>query len=40
MADYDMQDLAYELNIAAAKCVKDAIDQYKSKQQTPKSIIT
>ena len=29
MADYDMQALAYELNIAAAKCVKDAIDQYK-----------
>jgi 5-methyltetrahydrofolate--homocysteine methyltransferase len=31
MADYDMQDLAYELNVAAAKCVKDAITQYKSK---------
>ena len=31
MADYDMQDLAYELNVAAAKCVRDAIDQYKSK---------
>ena len=31
MADYDMQELAYELNVAATKCVKDAIDQYKSK---------
>jgi 5-methyltetrahydrofolate--homocysteine methyltransferase len=31
MADYDMQELAYELNIAAAKCVRDAIDQYKAK---------
>ncbi len=29
MADYDMQDLAYELNVAAAKCVQDAIQQYK-----------
>ena len=31
MADYDMQELAYELNLAAAKCVRDAIDQFKSK---------
>ena len=31
MADYDMQDLAYELNVAAAKCARDAITQYKSK---------
>ena len=31
MADYDMQDLAYELNIAAAKCAREAITQYKSK---------
>ena len=31
MADYDMQELAYELNVAAAKCVRDAIDQYKAK---------
>ena len=30
MADYDMQDLAYELNVAAAKCVRDAIQQYKA----------
>jgi 5-methyltetrahydrofolate--homocysteine methyltransferase len=31
MADYDMQSLAYELNVAAAKCVQEAIKQYKSK---------
>jgi len=31
MADYDMQDLAYELNVAAAKCARAAITQYKSK---------
>ena len=31
MADYDMQELAYELNVAAAKCVRDAIQQYKVK---------
>ena len=31
MADYDMQELAYELNVAAAKCVRDAIAQYKAK---------
>ncbi|MBY0535831.1 MAG: homocysteine S-methyltransferase family protein [Chitinophagaceae bacterium] len=29
MADYDMQSLAYELNVAAVKCAKDAIAQYK-----------
>lgn len=28
-ADYDMQSLAYELNIASVKCAKDAIDEYK-----------
>ena len=27
MADYDMQSLAYELNVAAVKCAKDAIAQ-------------
>jgi 5-methyltetrahydrofolate--homocysteine methyltransferase len=34
MADYDMQELAYELNVAAAKCVRDAVDQYKEKNPT------
>lgn len=28
MADYDMQSLAYELNIAAAKCARIAADSY------------
>ncbi|RYY59652.1 MAG: 5-methyltetrahydrofolate--homocysteine methyltransferase [Chitinophagaceae bacterium] len=27
MADYDMQSLAYELNVAAAKCAKEAVRQ-------------
>ena len=31
LADYGMQALAYELNVAAAKCVRDAIQQYKAK---------
>lgn len=28
MADYDMQSLAYELNVAAATCAKNAIQKY------------
>ncbi len=28
MADYDMQALAYELNVAAAKCAKDAVHEF------------
>ncbi len=28
MADYDMQSLAYELNVAAAKCARIAADKY------------
>jgi len=31
MADYDMQSLAYELNVAAAKCAKSAADEYTAK---------
>ncbi|MFT4093204.1 MAG: homocysteine S-methyltransferase family protein, partial [Niabella sp.] len=27
-ADYDMQELAYELNIASVKCAREAIDDY------------
>ncbi len=27
-ADYDMQTLAYELNVAAAKCAREAADEY------------
>jgi 5-methyltetrahydrofolate--homocysteine methyltransferase len=28
MADYDMQSLAYELNVAAAKCARDAVNEF------------
>src|SRR5579871_1496044 len=28
LADYDMQELAYELNVAAAKCAKEAVDEF------------
>jgi 5-methyltetrahydrofolate--homocysteine methyltransferase len=28
MADYEMRSLAYELNIAAAKCAREAIDEF------------
>ena len=43
MADYDMQSLAYELNVAAAKCAKKAIEEYyadnqKSKTDSPKFV--
>ncbi|MGC4035240.1 MAG: homocysteine S-methyltransferase family protein [Chitinophagaceae bacterium] len=42
-ADYDMQSLAYELNVAAAKCAAKAIEQYyeqtkQSKIENPKFI--
>ncbi len=30
-ADYDMQSLAYELNVAAAKCARNAADAYTAK---------
>lgn len=29
-ADYDMQDLAYELNVAAVQCAREAIDEFLS----------
>jgi 5-methyltetrahydrofolate--homocysteine methyltransferase len=28
LADYDMQALAYEMNVAAAKCAREAVDEY------------
>lgn len=31
MADYEMQSLAYELNVAAAKCARAAADEYTAK---------
>ncbi|MCY7422771.1 MAG: homocysteine S-methyltransferase family protein [Chitinophagaceae bacterium] len=31
-ADYDMQSLAYELNVASAKCARKAINEYQQQQ--------
>jgi len=36
-ADYDMQSLAYELNVAAAKCAREAIEKYYSQNPRPTS---
>jgi 5-methyltetrahydrofolate--homocysteine methyltransferase len=33
-ADYDMQSLAYELNVASAKCAREAIEEYKTQNPT------
>lgn len=33
MADYDMQELAYELNVAAVKCAKKAIEEFTANSQ-------
>lgn len=33
MADYEMQNLAYELNVAAAKCARQAIEEYTAETQ-------
>ena len=30
MADYDMQSLAYELNVAAARCAKEAVQEFQA----------
>ena len=35
MADYEMQSLAYELNVAAAKCARDAVNQFKASSLNP-----
>jgi len=34
MADYEMQSLAYELNVAAATCAKNAINEYHAENHT------
>lgn len=34
-ADYDMQELAYELNVASVKCAREAIDEYQSSLPSP-----
>jgi 5-methyltetrahydrofolate--homocysteine methyltransferase len=38
-ADYDMQSLAYELNVAAATCARKAIDEYLEKNQGAEKFI-
>jgi 5-methyltetrahydrofolate--homocysteine methyltransferase len=40
LADYHMEELAYEMNLAAAKCAKEAVQLYnqKSKSKSPKFI--
>ncbi len=35
MADYDMQSLAYELNVAAAKCAKNAVSKFLASRKSP-----
>ena len=35
LADYDMQTLAYELNVAAAKLAREAINEYTANSQQP-----
>lgn len=37
MADYDMQSLAYELNVAAATCAKDAVKEFIAENPTTTS---
>ena len=36
-ADYDMQEIAYELNVASAQCARKAIDRYHENHQTSNS---
>ena len=37
LADYGMQSLAYEMNLAAAKIAKEAVDEFKASSQTAPS---
>lgn len=34
-ADYDMQELAYELNVASAKCAREAINEFMASAEIP-----
>lgn len=38
MADYNMSDLAYEINLAAAKCAKDAVKEFQAKNPEKKTV--
>ena len=33
LADYNMQHLAYELNVAAAKCAREAVDEFRKEKK-------
>jgi len=35
LADYGMQALAYEMNLAAAKCAREAVDEFKAPSNSP-----
>src|ERR1043165_4151463 len=37
LADYDMQELSYEINVAAARIAKEAIAEYAAEQKVPTS---
>ena len=37
LADYGMQALAYEMNLAAAKCAREAVDEFRASSQKPPS---
>jgi 5-methyltetrahydrofolate--homocysteine methyltransferase len=37
-ADYRLQSLAYELNVAAAKCARQAVDQFRKSTDSPKFV--
>ena len=39
LADYDMQSLAYELNVAAAKVAREAINEYKTENPSAECFI-
>lgn len=38
MADYNMSDLSYEINIAAAKCARNAVNQYRANHPESKDL--
>jgi 5-methyltetrahydrofolate--homocysteine methyltransferase len=38
MADYNMSDLAYEINLAATKCAKDAVKEFQAKNPEKKTV--
>src|SRR4030095_12784416 len=37
MADYHMEDIAFEINVAAAKCAREAVNEFKAATKRPES---